>query len=273
MSRLCSQAEGNLNPLARVDDYFASILDCDARALRASGWTEIISHSEDDIARKFFGMRQVVYLLAPLREGSQRARPAGVVSLASELREPVGTFLFHKQPQEFFRPDVLMKLDQVVRASVTQPLAPGSEPRLGVYYATGQSYQPYTGPWLEWIERLDESTEKDPYALALLAQHGGGVFAVRYRGSIIAFVGLRAYSSLVWELTSPRLTASRHSAFVARPGELFAALIARATYAAMDAGRIPICTLTPRETKLRRALLAAGYCYYADASVYATTTP
>jgi hypothetical protein len=60
---------------------------------------------------------------------------------------------------------------------------------------------------------------------------------------------------------------------VKRPDELFIALVARATRAALDEGRIPICMTGPRASKLRRSLAAAGYRRYARASVYAITTP
>jgi hypothetical protein len=220
-----------------------------------------------------FGMRQIVYLLAPLREGSRNnVGLAGVASLAVELREPVGRLLEKAGPEEFFRSDRLLQLHTVIREHVTQPLAPGCEPRLCICYATERSFQPYLGKWVEWIERLDETTESEPFALALLARHGGGVFVVRHEGTIVAHIGLRAYSSRVWELSEPRLTKRAHTCLAARPEELLTALVARATRAALDADRIPVCMTGPRMTQTRHALEAVGYRHYARASIYATVT-
>ncbi len=215
-------------------------------------------------------MRQVVYLLAPVKPGSQDIGPAGIASLAEELQGPVKDLIGSRKPPEFFRPALLEQLDTLIRKSVSRPLAPGCEPRLRVYYAALWNFRPYQGQGVEWIERLDESVETAPHALALLARHSGGVFVVRHSGSIVAYIGLRAYSQGVWELTEPRLTASVHASSIARPEELFAALIARATRAAFEADRIPICTLSSRAQTLRRALVARGYRHYAHSSVYAT---
>ena len=266
-------AERDRDALRYLDEYYASVLHCQVSDLHSSGWTPIASRGENDPMTLLFGLRQVVYLFAPAHTDSRTAGPGGVASLATELHDPVGNLLNMAKPQEFFRLAWLMRLDRLVRDSVKRPLAPGCEPRLGVWYTTRSRFQPYMGPWVEWIERLDESTETDPFALALLARHGGGVFVVRYSGSIIAYIGLRAYSPHVWELTQPCLTASTHSRLIVRTNELFTALIARATRAAVEADRIPTCTISFRATALRRALATSGYLQYAHSSVYATTTP
>jgi hypothetical protein len=217
-----------------------------------------------------FGMRQEVYLLAPIHNDSNRVGPAGVALLASELYGDVEKFLIDTMPNKLFQPKPLSRLDKLIRDSVKRPLAPGCEPNLQVFYRALEDYRPYLGPWIELIERLDESTDTDPHALALLARHSGGVFVVRHHGSIIAYTGLRAYSPFVWELTPPRLTASAHAHRVKRTDELFSALIACATRAAIKEGHIPLCTISPREAKLRNALVASGYRHYANASAYAT---
>ena len=273
MNRFESRANRIDEARLRIDAYYAAVLGCQVSDLRASGWTSLVSRFEDDPMTLLFGMRQVVYLLAPVCEGSGRAGPAGVASLAAELHAGMEDLLNTARPGEFFRPESLLRLDRLVRDGARRPLAPSSEAWLSVFYATRGSFQPYLGPWVEWIERLDESTESDPFALALLARHGGGVFVVRHHGSIIAYCGLRAFSSDVWELTPPCLTASVYAQFVKRPDALFTALLARATRAAVDDNRVPICTISHRATRLRRALLATGYLRYANASVYATIAP
>ena len=226
-------------------------------------------------------MRQVVYLLAPVLTGDQRAQSRGVAVLAQEVEADVKRFLDQIHPADFYQPSHLQELERLVLKGVKRPLAPGCERRLDMFYATRSDTPPRLNVWLDWIERLEERGEKDPFALALLTRHQGGVFVVRIEGSIVAYCGLRAYSSDVWEVTHPRLTASPKASLIARPDDLFTALIARATRAATDRRPgatpdsaeppIPICTITPRDRHIRRALDAAGYKPYASASVYATT--
>jgi hypothetical protein len=272
MNEFGSQAKHDIEALSLVDAYYASVLACETSDLRASGWTRLSAPPEDDPASLLFGMRQVVYLLSPLREGGRAVGPAGVASLAEELCEPIGHLLDEAEPDEFFQPRRLLKLHSLVRDHLAQPLAPGCEPRLCIRYAARTCFRPYLGQWVEWIERIDESSESEPFALALLARHGGGVFVVRREGAIIAYIGLRAYSSRVWELAEPRLTKHAHASLAACPEELFTALVARATRAALDMGQIPVCMIGPRMAQARRALESAGYLPYARASIYATVT-
>ncbi|HEU0026830.1 MAG TPA: hypothetical protein VFQ25_06905 [Ktedonobacterales bacterium] len=270
MNEFGSQAKHDIEALLLVDAYYASVLDCEVPDLRASGWTRLTSRAEDDPMSLLFGMRQVVYLFAPLREGSPLVGPAGVASLAEELREPVERLLDEVGPEELFHTNRLLRLHRVVRDHATRPLGPGCEPRLCIRYVTRRSFRPYLGRWVEWIERLDESTETEPFALALLARHGGGVFVVRREGAIVAHIGLRAYSPRVWELAEPRLTKHAHASLTACPEELFTALVARATRAALDMDRIPVCMTAPKMAQARHALESAGYLPYARASIYAT---
>lgn len=272
MNEFESQAKHDIEALSFIDAYYASVLACKASDLRAPGWTRLTAAPEDDPASLLFGMRQVAYLLAPLRDCLGAVGPAGIASVAEELREPIWRLLDEAEPDEFFQSSRLLKLHSVVRGRVTQPLGPGCEPRLCIRYAARASFRPYLGQWVEWIEPLDESTESEPFALALLARHGGGVFVVRHEGAIISYVGLRAYSSRVWELAEPRLTKHAPASLAACPEELFTALIARATRAALDMGQIPVCMTGPRMAQARHALESVGYLPYARASIYATVT-
>jgi hypothetical protein len=272
MNEFRSQAKHDVEALSLIDAYYASVLACKVSDLRDPGWTRLTAPPEDDLASLLFGMRQVVYLLAPLRDCLGAVGPAGVASVAEELRKPVGSLLDEAAPDAFFQSNRLLRLHRVVRDHFTQPLGPGCEPRLSIQYAARATFRPYLGHWVEWIERLDESTESEPFALALLARHGGGVFVVRREGAIIAYVGLRAYSSHVWELAEPRLTTHAPASLAACPEELFTALVARATRAALDMGQIPVCMTGPKMAQARRALESTGYLPYARASIYATVT-
>ena len=256
--------------LAELDIYYASLLSCPADELRAPGWTRRITNAEDERVAASFGMRQVVYLLAPVRAGARRAGPGGAAVLASELLTPVGKLLAQARPGEFFQSSSLLALDRLVRACVDGVLAPDCEPRLCVWYASDPDAVPPTGRWADWIERLDPATETHPLGRALLRRHAGGVFVARVRGSIVAYTGLRAYADRVWEVTPPELTTSAQAHAVTQPDGLLRALLARATRAALAACAIPTCTTTFREIPLRRSLFASGYRHYAHASVYAT---
>ena len=262
--------------LARIDRYYAGALGCATDDLRTNGWKEPSARSH--ITRQAagpFGMRRVVYLLAPAVSSGEIGTFPGVALVADELKSRMKPLLDDFGPRDFYRRAPLMRLDQMVRESVRR-LAPGCEPRLDVFYATGGEPRPALSAWADWIEPV-EPDEDDPHARALLALHPGGVFVVRIEGAIVAYIGLRPCSSEVWEITQPRLTSCPQTSLIARPDDLFAALIARATRAATSSpatGRPapPICAITPRDTAVRRALMAAAYKPYASASVYATTT-
>lgn len=261
--------------LARIDRYYACALGCEPSDLRMSGWTEPTARSpitSESIGP--LGMRRVLYLLAPATS-EQEARPfPGVAFVVDELKPLVNPLLKHVGPGDFYRPTSLLTLDRLVRKNV-RTLAPGCEPQLDVFYATGGKPRSTISSWSDWIEPV-EADDPDPHAQALRALHPGGVFIVRIENAIVAYAGLRPCSSEVWEITHPRLTACPQAKLIARPDDLFAALIARATRAATSgqAGgepAPPICAITPRDKTLRRALVSADYMFYASASVYATT--
>ncbi|HEX9039221.1 MAG TPA: hypothetical protein VF808_19735 [Ktedonobacterales bacterium] len=258
------------NACARIDAHYATALDCQVSDLHAGEWRSLVSLADDSAVSRSNGLRQVLYLLAPVHAGARAPNPGGVALLAHELRVPIERLLNSAQPRDFFQPARLTQLDRLVRDGVKRPLAPGCEPRLCVWYATPARFTPYRGPWIDWIDQLDPHSETNPLGRSLLARYAGGVFVVRIHDSIIAYAGLRASSGLVWELTPPQLTASGYARLVGQQDTLMRALLARATRAAHEAERIPICTTTFREVQLRRSLVTLGFRHYAHASAYAT---
>lgn len=270
MSATHQQVDDNLTLLA-LDVYYASLLNCQLSALRDPGWTALPSRDQDDPMTQLFGMRQVVYLVVPIARGRELLGQAGIATLAPELRAQVGKLLSQTPPQHFFRRDTLASLDALVRGAVDRPLVPGCQSNLRVSFTTTSRFRRYLGVWVELIERMDETVDSAPFTLALLAGHSGGVFAVRVKEAILAYIGLRTRSNHICELTEPRLTKHAPPWLAARPGELYHALISCATRAALSEGRIPICITAPNDKKLRRALAVTGYHPYARASAYAVT--
>jgi hypothetical protein len=271
MSDAGSLSTSDTQALRLLDDYYASLLGCSPRDLRRSGWTSLRARAEGDPMALLFGMRSLVNIVAPVAApGAVHVGDAGVAALAPEVREPIGALLRATPPPHFFAPESLALLDALVSSWATEPLAPSSEPNLTLWYITRPRVHPWLTPWQEWIERLDETVEIDPFAIALLARHGGGVFVVRQRGAIIAYIGLRAHSPQVWELLEPTLTSRAPAAVSERPEELLVALVGRATRFALDGRRQPVCATTPGATLLEHALTTLGYLPYARSSVYTT---
>lgn len=262
----------DVEALARIDQYYAGTLGCDARDLRAEGWTEPCAIPVANEPAGPLGMRRVVHLLAPSFGGPERA--PGVAYVVDELKPKMHTLLEDFSPGDFFRPSPLVRLDRLVRDHVGS-LAPGCEPRLSVFYASGGLPRPQLSAWSDWIEPV-EADDHDPHAQALRALYPGGAFIVRIEGAIVAYTGLRLCASGLWEVTRPRLTACAQVKMIARPDGLFAALIARASHAATTgqpggAPGVPICAVTPRDALMRRALKAANYKLYANESIYSTS--
>lgn len=271
MSDTGSLSTSDAQALLLLDDYFASLLGCSPNDLRRSGWTSLRARTEGDPMALLFGMRTLAHIIAPVAApGDPQVGAAAVAALAPEMRAAVGALLRATPPERFFAPESLATLDALVSAQTYEPLAPSCEPHLTLWYITRPRLRPHLTPWQEWIERLDETTESDPFAIALLARHGGGVFVVRERGVIIAYVGLRAQSPHVWELLEPTLTSRAPTALAARPDDLLTALVARATRFALDGGRQPVCAASASAARLERALTALGYLPYAHSSVYTT---
>lgn len=271
MSDAESRATSDTQALRLLDDYHASLLGCPPADLRRPGWTTVRARSEGDPMALLFGMRSLVNIIAPVAApGDGAAGPAAVAALAPEMREPVAELLRAIPPEHFFTPAPLKALREIVWTHTREPLSPASEARLALWYVTRGRYQAQITQWMEWIERLDEATENDPFAIALLARHGGGVFVVRERGAIIAYIGLRAHSPHVWEILEPALTGRASAAVAEEPRGLVTALVARATRFALEDGRQPLCAAGPSATLWRRALMESGYRPYANASVFTT---
>lgn len=271
MSDTDSLSTSDARALRLLDDYYAALLGCPVSDLRRPGWSILRARAEGDPMALLFGMRTLVHIIAPVSApGELRVGDAGVATFAPEMRESVGALLRATPPQQFYAPESLATLDALVCARVNEPLAPSSEADLTMWYVTRPRLQPRLSQWQEWIERLDETTESDPFAIALLARHGGGVFVVRQRGAIIAYIGLRAHSPHVWEVLEPTLTSRASAAVAGRPEDLLTALVARATRFALDDQRQPVCVTGPDATLLERALTLLGYQPYARSSVYTT---
>lgn len=269
MSDAGSLSTSDTQALRQLDDYYASLLGCSPADLRRPGWTSLRARAEGDPMALLFGMRSLVNIVAPVAApGEWRVGDAGVAALAPEMREPVLALLHETPPHQFFTPETLTLLDALVYSRATEPLAPSSESNQTLWYITRPRLQPHLTPWQEWIERLDETVESDPFAIALLARHGGGVFVVRQQRAIIAYIGLRAHSPQVWEMLAPTLTSRAPASVAARPDDLLIALAARATRFALDGSRQPVCATGPDAAPLGRALTRLGYLPYARSSVY-----
>lgn len=271
MSDTGSLSTSDARALLLLDDYFASVLGCSPSDLRRAGWTSLRARAEGDPMALLFGMRTLAHIIAPVAApGEMRAGAAAVAALAPEVRVAVGALLQATPPARFYAPEPLYTLDTLISEQASEPVAPSSEAHLTLWYITRPRLTPHLTPWQEWIERLDETIESDPFAIALLARHGGGVFVVRQRGVIIAYVGLRAQSPHVWELLEPTLTSRAPAALAAQPDDLLTALVARATRFALEGQRQPVCATGAHATRLVHALSALGYLPYAHSSVYTT---
>jgi hypothetical protein len=271
MSDTGSLSTSDARALLLLDDYFASVLGCSPSDLRRTGWTSLRARAEGDPMALLFGMRTLAHIIAPVATpGELRVGDAAVAALAPEMRVAVGALLQATPPAQFFAPEPLATLDALVSAQASEPLAPSCDAHLTLWYITRPRLKLHLTQWQEWIERLDESIESDPFAIALLARHGGGVFVVRQHGVIIAYVGLRAQSPHVWELLEPTLTSRAPATLADRPDDLLTALVARATRFALEGHRQPVCATGASATRLARTLAELGYLPYAHASVYTT---
>lgn len=253
--------------LIALDTHYAYILGCTAADLRRPGWTMVPPRPEQDPVGMLFGRRLLLYLVAPASDAE--ARPSGqpgVAVIAPELREPVTALLRQVPPEVMFSARSLAAVDGLLRSLVPMALPERAQTHQYVHYTYPGAFQPYLGPWLDWIEPLDEAREMAPAALSLLARYSRGVYVVRQGGAIAAFAGIRAPSPHVWEIEA-------HTDAVPLRGHGLAhAVAARATRAVLAEGRVPLACHSAQSPAGSRLAIRLGYELYANALVYATTT-
>lgn len=247
--------------LHTLDVHFAMALGCSAADLRRPGWTTVTARDEGDPMALLFGRRTLLSLLVPCSADGTGVR-GGVARVAPELREHVAELLRALPPQDVCNPDALLVLDQLARRTVPDCAPAFHEAHTHVRYATATGFTPYVGPWLDWIEPLDETSELEASALNLLAQHGGGVWVVRSEGAVISFAGIRALSPHVSDVTV-RTEAEPH-----RGHGLARAVTSRATRAVLAGGRLPIFRHPARQAAAARVAESLGYRCYAHAVEY-----
>jgi predicted GNAT family acetyltransferase len=133
-------------------------------------------------------------------------------------------------------------------------------------YTFAGAFRPYVGPWLEWIEPLDDAREMEPVALGLLARFDRGVYVIRQSGHIVSYAGLRQQSPHVWDLIA------QTQAHDLRGHGLGRAVVSRATRAALGAGRLPLAAHLAGDQAATRVGRALGYRIYGETLVYSMRT-
>ncbi len=251
--------------LHTLDVHFAMALGCSAADLRRPEWTIVTARDECDPMALLFGRRRLLSLLVPCSSDGTVVR-GGVARVAPELREQVAEVLRVLSPRAVFDHDALLLLDQLVRRTVPDCAPVFHEAHSNVRYATAASFTPYLGPWLDWIEPLDETSELEAGALNLLAQYGGGVWVVRSEDVVISFAGVRALSPHVSDVTV-RTDAEPH-----RGNGLARAVTSRATRAVLASGRLPIFRHPALQDAAERVAESLGYRCYAHAVEYVAPT-
>jgi RimJ/RimL family protein N-acetyltransferase len=247
--------------LHTLDVHFAMALGCSVADLRRPEWTIVNARDEGDPMALLFGRRTLLSLLVPCSAEGVSAR-GGVARVAPELREQAAELLHALPPHLVCEPDGLLLVDQLARRAVPECAPAFHEAHAHVRYTTGAGFIPYIGPWLDWIEPLDETAELEAGALNLLAQHGGGVWVVRSQGAVISFAGIRALSPHVSDVTV------RTDAEPYRGHGLARAVTSRATRAVLEGGRLPIFRHPARQAAAARVAESLGYRRYAHAVEY-----
>lgn len=255
---------GNIQQaLAILDTHFGMSLGCPPADLRRPGWHVLVARNDVDPTALLFGRRQLLQLVSPLPEPTGASR-GGVALVAPELRVPVSELLRELRPEIVFTPDGLHALDTVVRRHATQKLYPLDSAHTRQWYTLTGAFRPYLGPWLDWIEPLDETQEMDPAALRLLARFGAGVFVIRDNDAAIqSFAGLRSQSPHVWEITA---------AAESSPNEgLARAVIARATKAVLATSRLPLYGHAAHDSAIAQVVSDLGFHCYGDTLTWLAT--
>lgn len=255
---------GNIQQaLAILDTHFGMSLGCPPADLRRPGWHVLVARNDVDPTALLFGRRQLLQLVSPLPEPTGASR-GGVALVAPELRVPVSELLRELRPEIVFTPDGLHALDTVVRRHATPKLYPLDSAHTRQWYTLTGAFRPYLGPWLDWIEPLDETQEMDPAALRLLARFGAGVFVIRDNDAAIqSFAGLRSQSPHVWEITA---------AAESSPNEgLARAVIARATKAVLATSRLPLYGHAAHDSTIAQVVSDLGFHCYGDTLTWLAT--
>lgn len=255
---------GNIQQaLAILDTHFGMSLGCPPADLRRPGWHVLVARNDVDPTALLFGRRQLLQLVSPLPEPTGASR-GGVALVAPELRVPVSELLRELRPEIVFTPDGLHALDTVVRRHAAPKLYPLDSAHTRQWYTLTGAFRPYLGPWLDWIEPLDETQEMDPAALRLLARFGAGVFVIRDNDAAIqSFAGLRSQSPHVWEITA---------AAESSPNEgLARAVIARATKAVLATSRLPLYGHAAHDSTIAQVVSDLGFHCYGDTLTWLAT--
>lgn len=251
---------------AVLDNHHGRLLGCPASDLRRAGWTIVTVGEDADPTAFLFGRRTLLRLIVPVvpAAGEASVARAGVVAVVPEVRRPVAALLEALPPHDLFTPEGVAAVDTLLRGLVSTELTPLALAHQQVRYCYSGSFQRYLGPWLDWIEPLDEAREVDPMALSLLARFGRGVYVIRQLGAIVAWAGVRAPSPHVWEVEA------RTEVAALRGRGLGQAVAARATRAVLAAGRLPMTVHGAQEHAAPDFALRLGFRLYADALHFMT---
>ena len=253
----------HVRALERLDVYFAMALGCSIGDLRRPGWSFPSPRRDVDPMALLFGRRALVHLVSPLPERPGGTR-GGVALVAPELRVPLCDLLRECAPDELFRPEGQEAIAELARLVEAEQVTWGETGHIVVRHTTRSRFTPYAGQLQEWIEGLDESAEMEPLALSLLARHSGGVFAIRERGAIASYAGIRSDSPHVSELSVSTVAEPLRGRGLAR------AVASAATRSILAGDRIPLYRHAAGNVAAERVARSLGYRHYGDAILYFT---
>ena len=239
-----------------LDTHYGMALGCPPSDLRRSGWHVLVARDDVDPTALLFGRRQILQLVSPLPETADAPR-GGVALVAPDLRVPVSLLLREVRPEALFTPDGLLALETLLRRQAPPDLYPLECSHTRQWYTLSSAFHPYLGPWLDWIERLDDAQEMDPAAMRLITRFGAGVFVIRDEDAAVqSFAGLRSQSPHVWEITAAAESSPQEG--------LARAVIARATKAVLATKRLPLYSHAARESAIPEVVRELGYAPYGD---------
>lgn len=259
------QTASEVRALTTLDIHYAMMHGCAAADFHRSGWTILSARGESDPMALLFGQRRLLSVIVPTSTPPSGSATSGIALVVPELRGAVSEVLGTTPPDQFFRPTVLRQVDELLRSSAGMEVTAREAAHQQVRFATAETYHPYLGQWLDWIEPLDEASEMAPAALSLLARYGRGTYVVRQRSEILAFAGLRQLSPHLWELGT-------RTAESVRGHGLARAVASRATRAALAAKRLPVFPHAATAASCAHLADALGYRLYANTLVYSART-